>query len=386
MNTDLYDLVSLVTEWLTANSKNTDAVFDGEGVVFASSVGSKRNENQDRVCLIEVKRVSKSGGIFKAASVFDGIGGMVDGGGAATLALASWAVYLGAGDSSQGLKSLMLNATSFANDMVYQKYLGRGGTTISAAIFSSQGGVGLNAGDSKLFVMEGNSLSQLSVDDTLSARIAQPMPEVDPWKHPEKIDNRLAQFVGMGEGFDPHLIPLPIRGDSALLPQVLLLTDGAHFVGSDILERLLQKEKKLEAVAKRILNIADWLGSDDNASLAIICQPLKFTSSLPIDATFITIHAFGSALTVFVPPRAIEPQGQLVSQQQALNPVEPQPEIVFGIVDETQKYLVEKQVTKRQPKKTKGRNSDTSSRKKTSSKKHGKQDNDLLLQFVPDKK
>ena len=308
MNTDLAFLVELVTDWLYANAHNGDTNVQVTSSVLASSTGSKRQENQDRVALVEVKRHSALGGKLRAAAVFDGIGGMTDGGGAASLALASWAVYLGAGDSSRGLKTLMQSAANYSNQIVFEKYLGRGGSTIAAAIFGSQGGVSLNAGDSKVFSIEDGVLTQLSIDDTLSARIAMKSPMLDPWMHPEKIDNRLAQFVGMGEGFEPHLVTLKTGTKQQKPSSVLLLSDGAYFVGNAILERILQRGRVSTTETKQVLCMADWLGSDDNASIAFLTPSLDELSSMSAaETTFITIYCFGSSLTVLVPTDFSDP-------------------------------------------------------------------------------
>ena len=382
MNTDLTFLVKLVTDWLHANSRNGDTNVHVTSSVIASSTGTKRRENQDRVALVEVKRHSALGGKLRAAAVFDGIGGMIDGGGAASLALASWAVYLGAGDSSRGLKSLMQSAANYANKSVFQKYLGRGGSTIAAAIFGSQGGVSLNAGDSKVFSVDGGVLTQLSTDDTLSARIAMNSSMLDPWMHPERIDNRLAQFVGMGDGFEPHLVTLKTSAKQQQPSSVLLLSDGAFFVGNAILERVLQRGEISTTSAEHVLRMAEWLGSDDNASIASLTPSLDELSSISAaETTFITIYCFGSSLTVLVPTGISDPLKPGFRRRYPQDPVDSnltQPSIQFP-------NHLEKPVAAPRKKKPTSQNSKRSKVKKTETKKR-KGTEDFFLELIPHKK
>src|SRR5512135_480086 len=84
-----------------------------DGVALATSVGKRRQGNQDRACVIRF--VSKGGKPTSVAIVCDGLGGMKGGDRAAAIAVASIAARLALNDRSVSMPKTILEAVRYAN-------------------------------------------------------------------------------------------------------------------------------------------------------------------------------------------------------------------------------------------------------------------------------
>src|SRR3954447_10412825 len=87
------------------------------------------------------------------------------------------------------------HAAKAANEAVYRAFSGRSGSTLSAVIVHHDGRVlGINAGDSRIYgVTASKDFVQLTRDDTLAEYLGQDA-------RANIHQNRLVQFIGMGEG------------------------------------------------------------------------------------------------------------------------------------------------------------------------------------------
>lgn len=223
----------------------------GGALALGTDIGANRSENQDRVLGFQSFHPTFGPATFVAA-LADGMGGMVDGSECATLALRTFTEeFLQPGHGSLALK-LTLSAAK-ANELVYERYKGRGGSTLSAIALSSDGSaVGLNVGDSRIYSSSAAGVSALTVDDTLSAAFGGE-------------GQGLLQFIGLGPGLRSHLIEVPTSTH-----MLFLTSDGVHFPEKRTFAELLGRSPDPKSAAERSLALARWLGSPDNASIIAI--------------------------------------------------------------------------------------------------------------------
>ena len=233
------------------------------GLSIATMRGS-REENQDRAMAVRVRRAEPQPTEFVVVALSDGMGGMVDGGGAATLAIAEFVAAIVEGFDG-GLESVE-DAAHNANIGVFERYRGSGGATLVAAVFHAGGEVyTAHCGDSRLYALSpGKPISLLTRDDTVAGLAAGDDLE-------SEMDNRLLNFVGIGDGFAPTISKRAARADGAWL----LTSDGVHLVGRRQMERVLQRGVDAREATERLLAAASAAGAPDNAT-AIAIWPERF--------------------------------------------------------------------------------------------------------------
>lgn len=234
---------------------------------IASEIGNVRSDNQDKA--IAFRGADAQGREYAVAVVADGIGGMNDGAACAALAVASFTSEICElfQSNMSSPTACMKRAAHFANEAVYRHYLGRGGSTLVAVLFSA--GIPpawVSAGDSRIYLQSGNSLKLLTTDDTIAGQLKK-SGEV-PAEH-----SKILQFVGMGKDLEPHV------GDvkEAHEGQLILTTDGVHFLekNSEWFRSIIRNAPDAGATAKRLIDVAKWCGGPDNATLACVGFPFQ---------------------------------------------------------------------------------------------------------------
>ncbi len=222
-------------------------------MVLSSDIGLKRSENQDRVAALKIGAKTSAGRPFVAVAVADGMGGMRDGAKCATLALSSffYALTLYRGHK---IEDRAAKAISLANDTVFSFANGKGGTTLSAIILNDElRPLIVHLGDSRIYSFGDDAkIERLTVDDSLEEAVGG-------------HGRDLLQFVGMGEGIQPHVRSVPIG-----VRHLAITTDGIHFVASDTLESILAHAPDLKSASERLAALARWCGGHDNASSALV--------------------------------------------------------------------------------------------------------------------
>lgn len=244
---DQYDneyLQSNLYDWLMRKT-NVSAVrrISELPIAIGSDMGNVRTENQDRVALLKVKIDSQSFGVI---ALCDGMGGMTDGSACASHALSCFfnSCIKNRGDSPT---IRLTKAAQDANQFVYNNYKGSGGSTLSAILIEGDGDVtGVNIGDSRIYLNNELNFEQLTVDDTLSHR------------------NGLLQYIGMGDGVEPHIINIPMQNN-----YLVLTSDGIHYINNELMRTIIINAREPAIAVKRLVEIAKWCGGLDNASIAI---------------------------------------------------------------------------------------------------------------------
>lgn len=256
------EVKSAVLRWLRQN-ENTGSFLVEKGLAFISSSTGKREENQDRSLFLRLRPQAPEWPAVQALVLCDGMGGMVDGATAAELALSSFVAAFSAKKSGKLVDQLCM-AVQVANDDVYRRFGGRGGSTLSAVAASGSGELaGVNVGDSRIYgVWKDGGFQQYSKDDTL----ANLLPDDSAASLHGRM-GELLQFVGMGKGMVPH----PIDLSSALNPFkcIFLTSDGAHGVDAKVFSGIVKNSANVVELAKRLTVLADWTGGKDNATVAI---------------------------------------------------------------------------------------------------------------------
>ncbi|CHN97658.1 hypothetical protein GXS59_001368 [Salmonella enterica] len=226
--------------------------------VLSTDIGLVRAENQDLIAAIRVNTPSNVGNPFFAMALLDGMGGMQDGKQCATIAL-STLFYSLIKFRSDPPESRLLKATLEANSVVYDYAKGHGGSTLSAVIIENGSApVIVNVGDSRIYSFSLDcGLTAISSDDSLEALGGR--------------GRGLLQFIGMGESIKPHINILDKNHKN-----IILTSDGTHFISHSAFEELLSHSSDFSTSAQRIAQYVQWCGAKDNASFGIInCNDIE---------------------------------------------------------------------------------------------------------------
>ncbi len=287
---ELLQLQSRLYKWLMRKTTPSAIRRVGEfPIAIVSDLGNVRNENQDRVAVLKAQ--SEQNQPFLVIALCDGMGGMVDGAACASKAIATFLTSIISNIKIAPSERLAIAAQE-ANRAVYELHRGNGGGTLSAVLLDGIGGMtGINIGDSRIYSYGENRLVQLTVDDTMAG--LRPGPSRD--LHNK---NELLQYIGMGDGLEPHIIEIPLSWEL-----MILTSDGAHYFDKGIMHMVIQNAKEPGTAAKRLIEIAKWCGGRDNASIAM-ASPVILQQQFD-DTAFIQIwDPFGDLQILMTQPYA----------------------------------------------------------------------------------
>ena len=141
------------------------------------------------------------------------------------------------------------------------------GTTIVAARVVDDRLIAAHVGDSRLYLLDGGGLAQITSDDSWVATVLAREPGVDQATlahHPMR--NALTNVVGSRGRTEVHLAERRLESGDVLL----LTTDGVHGVlDDDRLARLLGSGAPLNAIAEDLIAAALKRGSRDNVTAVV---------------------------------------------------------------------------------------------------------------------
>ena len=239
-------LVSWIERHVPGKGTNYEATLPA---IIATDTGLIRKENQDRAVVMRFVDRGRTQTVFALA---DGMGGMRNGAHCASLAVAAFLESYATNDELDIETRLQVSAL-YANKAVFSYSRGSGGATLSAVAVGSTDGMfhSVNVGDSRIFAFGENRVERLTVDDSLAEAVGG-------------HGRELLQFVGMGEGMQPH-----VRQSSGLSSGFLITSDGVHFVHPEVFETVLSRSPSIKAAAERLMALARWSGGPDNATLII---------------------------------------------------------------------------------------------------------------------
>lgn len=220
------------------------------GFAFRTLQGPVRPTNQDRVLVASICPYSDT---WQVGIVADGIGSMSRSGEAVELGLAIFLrefIRHTTTKPLEPLERLITHAFNEANLAVKTEFREKGGFVAAACVTTATSAVIAHVGDARIYGLgTDQDVKLLTQDDVLPGR------------------SDLIQFVGIGSGFVPHVMPLP-PGE---YPYVLLATDGAYrALTEQQLKNLSKNKRKRSELVERLVEISSQLDGHDNATALLL--------------------------------------------------------------------------------------------------------------------
>lgn len=285
----------------------------GQPFAFRTHRGKIRKDNQD-TALVLIGRRATSPQPFLAAILCDGMGGLEAGDDAADLAAASVGAML-ARDDELAPGERMAQAIRTANAAVFERFHGRAGAVLVAALVEGNDTLIGWLGDARIYgVLHGGALRLLTRDDTVATEI-------------ERIDgtapdamNALLRAVGTKPNAEPHVEYL-----EADFRELLLVSDGVHRIEREAFDWVLRHAQTSTEMVERLIAASLWEGGLDNATAVVV----RLQQQLSINEVGPTLAAWVEAQPriwqmIMTEPVRLKPS--LISQ----------PETVTAYLDEQQ--------------------------------------------------
>jgi serine/threonine protein phosphatase PrpC len=237
--------------------------------VLKTDVGKVRSENQDFGTLTTPWEEAKSHAGGRLLIVADGMGGHRGGATASRLATETVkAQYLAS--PSEDVALALGEALARANANVYAQSMTnpdlRGmGTTTSALVIRGNQGWFAHVGDSRIYLVRGDNIQQLTEDHSLVATMVREglLTSQEAEVHPRR--NVLQRSIGVGED-----VEIDVRGpmDVQESDTFILCSDGLHGVVKD--EEMTRVAKlPLRQAANEFVKLALERGAPDNVTVIV---------------------------------------------------------------------------------------------------------------------
>ena len=213
--------------------------------------------------------------------IADGMGGHNAGEVAARLAVDAVVDFVRQGDDSWPFGfdpslsadgNLLRTAIHLANVQIREAaisshdYAGMGTTIVAARVADGRLSVA-HVGDSRLYLVAGRALRQVTRDDSWMVSMLAHDPDTDPLllqHHPMR--NALTNVVGARMRTDVHVAEQALAGGELML----LSTDGVHGVLDDRrIERMMLEDDDPRAIAHGVIKAALARGSSDNCTAVV---------------------------------------------------------------------------------------------------------------------
>jgi serine/threonine protein phosphatase PrpC len=297
-----------------ADGQATRAIKASGAISIGTSVGAVRDENQDAALCMRARFGNEPGNDFDLLILCDGMGGMRGGREASSHAIARF-IFTVMESRKRPFEALMNDAMRAANDSLYRKFGGSGGTTLSAVVLQrGREAIGTHAGDSRIYtVSDDGALDQVSQDDTLSSLLNR--------GSETEHGSKLVQFVGMGGDLEPHTYRLALNGQ-----RILLTSDGVHGVAPSTLSRLARYSLNSHDMIRKLLTLSDVLGGWDNATAIVAGSQLESPPVEGLSGCFIEIITPLSSFEILLPDRSMEHRNTATNVRSAEQPLAPSPQ------------------------------------------------------------
>jgi len=244
-------------EWMVVSSQLSD-------------VGQKRKHNEDYVGFYEPHRLSDLNAHGRLYVLADGVGGATAGDVASRYAVNKiiHSYYHGQTDDDHGTR--LRQAIEEANADIFSQNRGRTdhremATTVVAAIIHGDGIIVANVGDSRAYVIHGDTIEQITEDHSLMAEMISDgvITAEQAATHPYR--NVILRSVGAHETVQVDLFFRRIVPEDILV----LCSDGlTHLVNNRELVEITGAHPPAEA-ARQLVALANERGGDDNISVSI---------------------------------------------------------------------------------------------------------------------
>ena len=142
----------------------------------------------------------------------------------------------------------------------YDEYTGMGTTVVGALISGTRMAVA-NAGDSRLYLFSGGTLTQLTRDDTWAATVLASKGSAEVAAAPESMRRVLTNVIGAREQTDVRMTEHDLAAGDA----ILLCSDGLHSVLDDrAMEAVVATADTAAEIVARLIQRALAQGARDN--------------------------------------------------------------------------------------------------------------------------
>jgi serine/threonine protein phosphatase PrpC len=274
------------------NIKSPRAINGEPDICVGTSVGAVRKQNQDRALIAFARYPATPERNFVLGVVCDGLGGLARGEEAAVVALSTFVSRVLRTPKQLPAERLRL-AILAANDSVHNVLQGRGGTTIAAAMIRMHDDdmIGINVGDSRIYgANSSRKTKQLSIDDTLAGFLGD--------QESSDINrNRLVQYVGMGEGIEPHIVQTSQRE----FDFVLITSDGIHNAPQDAFSRTIQAPSTNLNLVQRLIALSEALGGQDNATALLLPTRSNTWHAESEQGLYLELWSVSDRLEIWIP-------------------------------------------------------------------------------------
>ena len=232
-----------------------------------TDIGKKRVVNQDNI-YVSTRPVGNLPNLFVVA---DGMGGHKAGDYASRYATDAVVESISA-NSETDIKKIITKAVEDANSLVFKKsaenedFRGMGTTLVIAAISGDELTVA-NIGDSRLYLIEGSSIKQLTQDHSLVAEMVR-MGQIDEQEARRRPDkNIITRAIGISEVIHADFFKSKVKSKE----YVLLCSDGLSNMleDSEMLSAVTSSDP-LEKKTSMLIDLANQKGGKDNISVIII--------------------------------------------------------------------------------------------------------------------
>lgn len=235
-----------------------------------SDVGQKRKHNEDYVGFYEPRRIADLKAHGRLYVLADGVGGATAGDVASqyTVNKIIYTYYQGHTDDDLGTR--LRQAIEEANADIFAQNRGRSdhremATTVVAAIIRGDELIVANVGDSRAYMIRGDTTEQITEDHSLMAEmindgvITAEQAETHPYR------NVILRSVGAYETVQVDLFFRQVAPEDILV----LCSDGlTHLVSNHELVEIARAHPPAEA-ARQLVALANERGGDDNISVSI---------------------------------------------------------------------------------------------------------------------
>ena len=221
----------------------------------------RRKSNEDAMVIDAPK------GLFVVA---DGMGGHNAGEVASALAVKTLHDFISQANETN--EATLSEALCLANDHVLSAAAGNStyegmGTTVVAAFVNDGSVVFGSVGDSRIYLLRGGSLQQLTNDDSWVSRVlpADAIGSEEASRHPMR--HVLTKVIGLREDMEPSVGTAPFSiGDT-----LLLCSDGLHGVVNDeAIAATLRRTESVDRIASELVEQALRSGSTDNITAVVV--------------------------------------------------------------------------------------------------------------------
>lgn len=234
-----------------------------------TDIGLKRSMNQDKVYFSD----EPVGNLPNLYIVADGMGGHKAGDYASAYAVRRFVDFAKRCEDENPITIMKKGIHEVNQGMLLasreREELSGMGTTFVIAVIKEHHLYVANIGDSRLYLLEKDSIRQITLDHSLVEELIR-TGQLDPLKirnHPEK--NIITRALGISDEAVPDFFELELAMDAV----ILLCSDGlSNMVEDDELLNIITEEQRPWPAVERLIERANYYGGRDNIAAIVVTQ------------------------------------------------------------------------------------------------------------------